>query len=77
MTKKDQHVVSNTKGGWAVRSTGSERASKVFDTQDDAIKHARHIAKKEKSDLYVHKKDGTIREKDSYGRDPYPPKKKR
>ncbi len=73
MDKKDQHVVPSTSGGWAVRKTGSERASKVFSTQQEAITHARQIAKKEKSELYVHKKDGTIRERNSYGQDPFPP----
>lgn len=77
MSKKDQHVVPSTSGGWAVRRTGSERASKTFSTQAEAIKHARGVAKKEKSELYVHKKDGTIRERDSYGNDPYPPKDKK
>jgi hypothetical protein len=77
MAKKGQHVVPSTSGGWAVRKTGAERASKVFPTQQDAIKHARQVAKKEKSELYVHKKDGTIRERDSYGRDPFPPKDKK
>lgn len=77
MAKKDQHVVPSISGGWAVRRTGSERASKVFTTQEAAVKHARQLAKKDKSELYVHKKDGTIRAKDSYGNDPYPPKDKK
>lgn len=77
MAKKDQHVVPSTSGGWAVRKTGAERASKVFPTQGEAIKHARQVAKKERSELYIHKKDGTIRGRDSYGNDPFPPKDKK
>ncbi|GJI88877.1 DUF2188 domain-containing protein [Duganella hordei] len=72
--KRDQHVVPSSSGGWAVRRTGAERASKVFETQQEAVRHARTIAKKERSELYVHKKDGTIRARDSYGNDPSPPK---
>jgi hypothetical protein len=77
MSKKDQHVVPSTTGGWAVRRSGAERASKVFDTQQEAVKHARTQAKKESSELYVHGKDGTIRERNSYGNDPNPPKDKK
>ena len=77
MNKRDQHVVPSTGGGWAVRRTGSERASKVFPTQQEAIKHARQRAMKEEAELYIHRKDGTIRNRDSYGRDPFPPKDKK
>lgn len=44
------------------------------DTQADAINYGRSQAKKESGQLYVHRKDGTIREHDSYGDDPNPPK---
>lgn len=75
--KKDQHVVPSTTGGWAVRRSGAERASKVFDTQGKAVEHARAMAKKEHCELYIHGKDGTIRQRSSFGNDPHPPKDKR
>jgi hypothetical protein len=68
--KKDQHVIPNPRGGWSVRHSGATRATRVFNRQEDAVKYARGIAKKENTELYVHRRDGTIREKDSYGRDP-------
>jgi hypothetical protein len=74
MKKSNRHVVPNLNDGWSVRKSGSDRASKVFDTQDEAITYARERAKQEKTELYIHRKDGTIRQKDSYGRDPHPPK---
>jgi uncharacterized protein YdaT len=77
MKKSDQHVVPNTSGGWAVRRSGAERASKVLDTQQEAVRYARTIAKKEHGELYVHGKDGTIRQRSSFGNDPHPPKDKR
>ncbi|MFL9584186.1 DUF2188 domain-containing protein [Stenotrophomonas sp. AB1(2024)] len=77
MNKKSQHVVPSTSGGWAVRRSGAERASKLFVTQKEAIAHARTIAKSEKGELYVHGRDGTIKEKSSFGHDPIPPKAKR
>lgn len=72
MIKNSRHVVPR-QDGWAVKKSGATRASKVFDTQEDAIKYGRSQAKKESGELYVHRKDGTIRERDSYGHDPYPP----
>ena len=76
MAKKTHHVVPNPSGGWSVKKGGAERASKVFKTQVDAIDYAKEQAKKAHSELYVHRKDGTIRERDSYGNDPFPPKDK-
>ena len=70
-------MVPNPRGGWSVQQTGAGRATKVFDTQAEAVKHGRAIAKKEKAEFYIHRSDGTIREKDSYGLDPFPPRDKR
>jgi hypothetical protein len=77
MAKRDQHVVPSSGGDWAVRRTGAERATRIFDTQKEAVTYARSLAKKERGELYIHAKDGTIRQKDSFGRDPLPPRDKR
>jgi len=69
-----KHVVPRPNGEWAVRNSGASRATRVFETQNDAIKFGRQAARKEGTEFYVHRKDGTIRERDSYGRDPFPPK---
>jgi len=74
MVKKSQHVVPNLKGGWSVKSEGALRAVKSFDTQADAVSWARSKSKKAGSSLVVHGRDGTIRSRDSYGTDPYPPR---
>lgn len=73
MSKNGQHVVPNG-GKWSVRSAGAQRASKTFATQQEAIDNARNRAKKLGTELYIHGKDGRIRERNSYGRDPFPPK---
>ena len=77
MSKNSKHVVPNPAGGWAVKNSGATRASKTFDTQADAIDYGRAAAKKTQSELYIHGKDGTIKNKNSYGRDPNPPKDKK
>lgn len=77
MTKKTQHVVKSADGGWAVKKGGSSRATKVYETQKEAIAHGREIAKSQKAEFYIHGEDGKIRDKNSYGNDPLPPKDKR
>lgn len=73
MTTKGQHVVP--KGGkWSVRRAGAERATGVYATQGEAIERAREIAKNQGSELYIHGRDGRIRERSSFGKDPNPPK---
>lgn len=73
MPTKGQHVVPNG-GKWAVRKAGSERASGVFDTQKEAISRGKELAKNQGTELYVHGKDGRIRERSTFGKDPAPPK---
>lgn len=73
MSKPGQHVVP-TGGRWAVRKAGSPKASQTFATQKDAVNRGRTLAKKQKTELYIHGQDGKIRERNSYGNDPHPPK---
>lgn len=73
MSKKNQHVVPH-EGGWAVKSEGADRATKVVPTQGEAIGIARDIAQYNNSELFIHGRDGRIRERDSFGNDPFPPK---
>ena len=70
---KNQHVVPH-KGGWAIKTPGSQKPGKVTPTQGEAINIARDRAKKQRSELFIHNKQGKIRERDSYGNDPFPPK---
>jgi uncharacterized protein YdaT len=71
--KKDIHVVRHPEG-WAVKKEKAERASSVHETQRDAIEQAREQARREKVEVVIHGRDGRIRDSDSYGHDPYPPK---
>ena len=70
---KNQHVVPRG-DKWAVKGEGNRRATSVHEVQKEAIEAAREIARKQRSELFVHGQDGRIRERDSYGNDPYPPK---
>ncbi|WP_312414328.1 DUF2188 domain-containing protein [Shinella sp.] len=73
MTGKNQHVVPHP-NGWAVKGAGNERATAVYDTQREATSRAREIAQNQHSELLVHGQNGRIRQKDSFGKDTYPPK---
>ena len=59
---------------WAVVGEGNNKATSLHDTQKDAIQAARDIAINQKSELIIQGKDSKIREKNSYGKDDYPPK---
>jgi Uncharacterized protein conserved in bacteria (DUF2188) len=77
MTKKrDIHVVPHV-DGWATKKEGASRAGVVLPTQKAAIEKAVVQAKRERVEVVTHRKDGKIRDSDSYGKDPNPPKDKK
>lgn len=71
--KKNQHVVPH-KDGWAVRGAGNSKATSTHSTQGSAIEAAKAIAKNQSSEMFIHNRGGQIRDRNSYGNDPYPPK---
>ncbi len=71
---KNQHVTPRRDGLWQVKGAGNSKATKVTNTQAEAIEVARDIAIKQRSEVVIHREDGRIREKNSYGNDDYPPK---
>ena len=71
---KNQHVTPHPNGGWQVKGAGNSRATVRTTTQQDAISIARTIAQHQGTELVIHRPNGQIRDKDSHGRDPYPPK---
>ena len=73
MPKKNVHVVKHD-DGWAVKKEGNDRVSSVHPTQQKAIDAGRDAAKFERSELVIHGRDGKIRDKDSFGNDPHPPR---
>lgn len=71
--KNGQHVLPSN-DGWKVKKANSERATKIFDTQKDAIEYARKVAINQQVELSIHGKNGKIREKNSFGKDSFPPR---
>ena len=74
---KNQHVTPRPDGGWQVKGAGNGRATAVTKTQKQAIDAAIPIAKNQKSEVVIHGTNGRIRDKDSYGNDPVPPRDKK
>lgn len=70
---KNQHVVPHG-SGWAIRGEGNSRVTRVTSTQREAINIARTISRNQGSELFIHGANGRIRERDSHGNDPFPPK---
>lgn len=73
MAGKNQHVVKR-EDGWAVRGEGNSKDTSHHPTQKAAQEAAREIAQNQRSEVVTHGRDGKIRDKDSYGNDPNPPK---
>ena len=73
MASNNQHVVPRPKG-WAVKAETNQRATSVHRTQREAIDAARRVAVNNRSEVIIHGRDGRIRERNSYGNDPFPPR---
>lgn len=66
------HVVPVTKGRWPRRKViaWAIRIGGQHQTQQDAERAARDLARTLDAELHVHGRDGRIRKKDSLGNDP-------
>lgn len=72
MSGKNQWVVRNG-DKWGVRGEGNGKLTSVHDTQQAAIVRARGIARTQGSEVLIQNEQGKIRERNSYGKDPFPP----
>ena len=68
------HTTPDGNGRWQVKKEGAKRTSGNFDTQKEAMNQEKSLAKKNKSEHFIHGRDGSIRDRDSYGNDPFPPR---
>ena len=61
------HVTPH-KEGWQVKTGGKSKAYRVKDTQKEAVEVAKQVAKNQKTDLKIHKKNGRIRDGVNYNK---------
>lgn len=73
MSGKNQWVVRNG-DKWCVRGEGNDRLTSTHDTQQEAFERARDIARNQGSEVFIQGTDGKIRERNTYGKDPFPPR---
>ena len=57
-SKSRVHVIKRS-DGWVIKKEGTQRASRKFETKEEAITNAKSY-KTSGHDLVIHKKDGTI-----------------
>ena len=77
MSKRNNPHVVPRGDQWAVQRANAGRASSLHDTQTQAIAAGRTIAQRERSELVIHGQNGQIRNSNSYGNDPCPPRDKK
>jgi hypothetical protein len=70
---KNQWVVPDG-DGWGVRGEGNEKLTSRHGTQSEAIDRATEIARNQQSEVIIQGRNGQIRERNSYGNDPFPPR---
>jgi hypothetical protein len=70
--KRNVHTVPHDEG-WANRRDHAPRVAKVFPTKADAESAGRETARRERVEHFIHKRDGKIGGRNSYGNDPFPP----
>ena len=64
------HVVPNA-NSWEVKREGSSETAVLVDNKDNAVSHAKDLAKQETlGQVIVHTRDGKIAEEFTYGDDP-------
>lgn len=74
MNTKQVWVSPKTTWGWRVHKPWALRDSIHTQTKEEAIARAQEIAKRHKAELIAQKKNGKIAMRNSYGRDPFPPR---
>jgi hypothetical protein len=78
MTKRNIHTVYNSgKEMWETKREKQEKPLASSHTKTTAEGKSVREAKKAGVEHVIHNRDGKISDKDSYGRDPMPPKDKK
>lgn len=73
MANRNVHVVPSG-NRWAVKPEGVAKPMSTHLTHRAASEAGRAVARQNRSELVIHRPNGQIRDKDSFGKDPCPPK---
>jgi uncharacterized protein DUF2188 len=69
MAKNDVHTLP-WRDGWANKRESATRVHETYPTQRAAIHEGREMAKRTRSEHFIHRRDGMIRARNTYGHDP-------
>jgi hypothetical protein len=65
------HVVPKS-DGWVVTASGADQPKQQFARKEDAVQFGESVAKRKRTSLIIHGRDGKIKDIDAYGSDPIP-----
>jgi hypothetical protein len=72
---RDTHrVMPHPDGGWQLKRDGADRAYRRMGTQAEGIVMGRSVSRNQGTEFLICRPNGQMREADSHGNDPYPPK---
>lgn len=75
MNRKNIHVVPNkSTETWSAKRENSNKPIATGKTQAGVIKAVTPTAREQQAELIIHRVNGKIRDRTSYGNDPCPPK---
>ena len=75
MAGKQVHTTYNkSAGNWRNVTPGATKPSKVFETKGQAQAAGRQQAINQKAEHLIHNQDGKIAQRNSYGKDNFPPR---
>jgi hypothetical protein len=74
MSKRMTWDVEPRAGTWAVQREGASRAASLHRRQEDAIARGSALAERNRGQLRIKARDGSIRDERTYGNDPFPPR---
>ncbi len=72
--KKNTWTQQRPDGRWETKREGSQRASSVHRTQAQAWERGKELARNDGGEAFLKNSEGKIRERNTYGKDPFPPK---
>lgn len=72
--KSNYWTQQRSDGKWESKREGADRAARVTDTQAEAWVYSKEKAESGRGEAFFKGRDGRVRERNTYGKDPYPPK---
>jgi hypothetical protein len=67
------HVVPKSRG-WVVTASGADQPTQQFSRKEDAVQFGESVAKRKKTSLIIHGRDGKVQDIDAGGADPLSPR---